>query len=289
MTGRATIGAGTSEIGRSISAGGIKTYYHDIGSGPPVLLLHGSGPGVTAHANWRAVIPLLAKNFRVIAPDLLGFGNTTAPEGARYDLDTWTTHLTDFADALGLAGMSLVGNSFGGALALKLATRHPERIDRLVLMGSVGIDFPITPGLERVWGFTPSLKNMRDLLDLFAHDRTRVTDDLAELRLAAATQPGVQDAFAAMFPAPRQARLQALAVAEQNIASLTCPTLILHGRDDQVIPLETSLRLHHLIRPSQLHVFGECGHWVQIERQDEFAALATSFLKANRTLISPLA
>jgi len=283
MTGRATIGADAPEVGWSVSAGGVKTYYHDIGSGPPVLLLHGSGPGVTAQANWRTVIPLLAKNFRVIAPDLLGFGNTVAPEGTRYDLDTWTTHLADFADALGLSRIALVGNSFGGALALKLATDHEERIDRLVLMGSVGIDFPITPGLEQVWGFTPSLKNMRDLLDLFAHDRTRVTDDLAELRLAAATQPGVQDAFAAMFPAPRQARLQDLAVAEQDIASLTRPTLILHGRDDQIIPLETSLRLHHLIRPSQLHVFGECGHWVQIERQDEFASLVTSFLKTDRT------
>ncbi|MEU4249018.1 alpha/beta hydrolase [Amycolatopsis sp. NPDC026612] len=68
-------------------------------------------------------------------------------------------------------------------------------------------------------------------------------------------------------------------MAERDIAALTRPTLILHGRDDRVIPLETSLRLHHLIRPSQLHVFGDCGHWVQIERQDEFASLVTAFLK----------
>jgi 2-hydroxymuconate-semialdehyde hydrolase len=167
-----------------------------------VLLLHRSGPAVTAQANWRTVIPLLARNFRAVAPALLGFRNTTAPAGTRYDQETWTTHLTDFADVLDLTRMSLVGNSFGRVLALKLATGHPDRVDRLVLMGSVGVDFPITLGLEQVSGFTPSLKNMRDLLGLFAHDRTRVTDDLAELRLAAATRPGVQDAFAAMFPAP---------------------------------------------------------------------------------------
>jgi pimeloyl-ACP methyl ester carboxylesterase len=266
------------ETGRTVTASGVETFYHELGSGPAVLLLHGSGPGVTAQANWAPVAAPLAENFRVIAPDLLGFGGTVAPPPAKYRLDDWAEHLTAFADALDLPSFSLVGNSFGGALALKLATGIPDRTDRLVLMGSVGLDFPVTPGLEQVWGFTPSLPNMRALLDLFAHDRTRVTDDLAELRLAAATKDGVQESFAAMFPAPHQERIRALAVGESRIAELSLPTLILHGRDDRVIPLETSLRLHRLIRPSQLHVFGECGHWVQIEKRDAFVSLVTSFL-----------
>ncbi len=266
------------EVGASVTVGGVATNYHDVGSGPPLLLLHGSGPGVTAWANWRGVVPELAQRFRVIAPDVLGFGRTLPGPGVAYRLDTWAAHLTGFLDALGVETASVVGNSFGGALALRLATAAPQRVDRLVLMGSVGVDFPITPGLEQVWGFTPSMPNMRRLLALFAHDRTRVTDDLAVLRLAAATRPGVHDAFAAMFPPPRQDAVRALAVDEGEIAALPHRTLILHGRDDRVVPLDTSLRLHHLVVRSQLHVFGECGHWVQIERRDGFVRLVTQFL-----------
>lgn len=269
------------EVGRSIPIAGVMTNYHDVGSGPPLLLLHGSGPGVTAWANWRGVIPDLAQQFRVIAPDLLGFGRTLPRHDATYRLATWVEHLSGFLDALGLHRTSVVGNSFGGALALRLAVGQPQRVDRLVLMGSVGVDFPITAGLEQVWGFTPSRPNMRRLLDLFAHDRTRVTDDLAELRLAAATRPGVHEAFTAMFPPPRQESVHALATNEQHIAALYHRTLILHGRDDRVIPLDTSLRLHHLITRSQLHVFGECGHWVQIEQHDGFVRLVSEFLNGT--------
>ncbi len=270
------------EIGRTVDVDGVATNYHDTGDGPVVLLLHGSGPGVSAWANWRGVLPELARRFRVVAPDLLGFGATAAPPGTAYGVASWTRHLTGFCDALGLDRFSVVGNSFGGAMALRLATDQPQRVDKLVLMGSVGVPFPLTLGLDRVWGFTPSFENMRSLLDLFAYDRSRVSDELARVRLAAATPPGAQEAFAALLPPPRQAGVDALAVAEEKIAALRLPTLILHGRDDQVIPLATSLRLHELISPSQLHVFGECGHWVQIEQRDRFVALVTDFLATDQ-------
>ncbi len=120
---------------------------------------------------------------------------------------------------------------------------------------------------------------MRDLLDVFAYDRDLVDDDLARLRLDAATRPGVQEAFSAMFPAPRQAHVDAMAVDEELVRGIDVPTLVVHGRDDRVIPLETSLRLHELIDDSQLHVFGRCGHWVQIERADDFHRLVIDFLR----------
>ncbi|GEP39421.1 hypothetical protein NPS01_30840 [Nocardioides psychrotolerans] len=270
--------AESPEIGESVSVDGILTNYHDLGSGEPVVLIHGSGPGVSAWANWRLTLPALAESFRVIAPDVLGFGYTERPPGARYDLSTWTDHLVGFLDALGLDRVSLVGNSFGGALALSLATRHPERVERLVLMGSVGVSFPITAGLDKVWGFEPSLANMRALLDVFAHDHTLVNDDVARLRLAAATRPGVQEAYAAMFPAPQQARVDAMALDEDLVRSIGHPTLLVHGREDRVIPLTTSLRLHELIDDSRLHVFDRCGHWVQIEHATAFNRLLADFL-----------
>ena len=270
--------AGAPEEGRTVDAGGVRTNYHDRGDGAPVLLIHGSGPGVSAWANWRTVLPALARQRRVIAPDILGFGYTERPREAVYRPDSWLDHLLGFLDALDLPRVSVVGNSFGGALALRLATEAPERVDRLVLMGSVGVPFPITPGLEAVWGFEPSLDAMRRLLRWFTFDPSRLTDDLAELRLAAATRPGVHEAYRSMFPAPRQAMVDALAVNPERIAALPHPTLLIHGRDDKVIPLTSSMRLFDLIPHAELHVFPRCGHWVQIERADRFAGLVDAFL-----------
>lgn len=266
------------EIGDTVDVQGVRTNYHDVGSGPPVVLIHGSGPGVSAWANWRLTMPRLSDRFRVVAPDVLGFGYTERPVGQRYDLNSWTEHLVRFLDALDLDQVGVIGNSFGGALALSLATKHPERVDRMVLMGSAGGSFELTPGLDAVWGFEPSLVAMRDLLDVFAYDRSLVDDELARARLTAATRPGVQEAYSAMFPEPRQASVDALTVDEESIRGINHPTLIVHGREDRVIPLSSSLRLHELIDNSRLRIFDRCGHWVQIEHAEAFTQLVADFL-----------
>jgi 2-hydroxymuconate-semialdehyde hydrolase len=266
------------EIGRSIQAAGITTNVHDQGTGEPVLLIHGSGPGVTAWANWRLVLPELACERRVIAPDMLGFGYTERPAGVSYSIDAWVEHAVGVLDALEIEQTDLVGNSFGGAIALALAIRHPQRVRKLVLMGSVGVPFTITPGLDAVWGYEPSLATMRGLLDIFAHDRSLVTDELAELRYQASIRPGFQESFSAMFPAPRQRWVDAMASSEADIRAIAHDTLIIHGRDDLVIPLSNSLTLHQWIRRSQLHVFGNCGHWAQIEHNRRFNQLVSNFL-----------
>ena len=269
------------EIGQTITAAGIATNVHISGDGVPVLLLHGSGPGVTAWANWRLTIPPLAEHFTVIAPDIVGFGFTERPEGVTYDLDTWTEHALGVLDSLGIERAHVVGNSFGGSLALSLAIRNPERVDRLVLMGSVGVPFEITPGLDAVWGYQPSVEAMLDLLHLFAYDASLTGTDLARLRYEASIRPGVQEAFAAMFPAPRQRALDAMTHDMDSIKAIHAPTLIVHGRDDRVIPVENSLALLHAIDNAQLHVFGRCGHWTQIEHADEFVALVIGFLHSG--------
>ena len=106
------------EIGRSVATGSFATNLHDHGSGAPVMLIHGSGPGVSAWANWRGVIPALSERFRVIAPDMVGFGFTDRPEGIAYERATWVRQAIDLMDALGLERVDLVGNSFGGAISL---------------------------------------------------------------------------------------------------------------------------------------------------------------------------
>jgi 2-hydroxymuconate-semialdehyde hydrolase len=266
------------EIGKSLRTGAFNTNVHDIGQGKPLMFIHGSGPGVTAWANWRLVMPELSKTRRVIAPDMVGFGYTDRPEGITYNMDTWVQQALDVLDALGIEQTDLVGNSFGGALALALTIRAPHRVRRLVLMGSVGVPFDITPGLEAVWGYEPSIEGMRKLLDLFAFDRSLVNDELAQLRYAASIRPGFQESFATMFPAPRQRWVRAMESRESDIRALPHETLILHGRDDLVIPLSTSLTLSQWIVKSQLHVFGQCGHWTQIEHSARFIRLVSDFL-----------
>jgi 2-hydroxymuconate-semialdehyde hydrolase len=265
-----------------VPAAGIRTNVHDVGSGPPVLLIHGSGPGVSAWANWRLVMPELAKRSRVIAPDMVGFGFTERPAGQRYDMDTWVAQAVGLLDTLDIERTDLVGNSFGGALAMALTIRHPERVRRLVLMGSVGVPFDITPGLDAVWGYTPSFQAMRGLLDLFAYDRKLVSDELAQLRFEASIRPGFQESFAAMFPAPRQRWVDAMTSREASIRRIAHETLVIHGREDRVIPLANSLTLAQWIPRAQLHVYPHCGHWTQIEHAARFAELVGSFLAEAR-------
>ena len=268
------------EIANSVDAGGLRTNYHDLGQGDPLLLIHGSGPGVSAWANWRLNLQELSANRRVIAPDMAGFGFSERVAGARYTKDFWVRHLVDFLDALNIEQADIVGNSFGGGLALAFALAHPERVRKLVLMGSVGLSFPITSGLDAVWGYEPSIDAMRSLLDIFAYDRTLVNDDLAKLRYEASVRPGFQESFSSMFPAPRQAGVDMLASPEEALATLPHSVLIIHGREDRVIPPEVGRRLFEIIPNAELHMFGKCGHWTQIEKAKKFNFLVDNFLTA---------
>jgi pimeloyl-ACP methyl ester carboxylesterase len=267
------------EVGATVDAAGIGTNYLEAGSGDPVVLIHGSGPGVTAYANWRLVIPALAEEFHVLAPDMVGFGFSERPADVTYGVQTWADQVVGFLDAMNLSKASLVGNSFGGSIALRVAAQHPERVDKLVLMGSMGVPFPITEGLERVWGYEPSFESMRAVLDVFAYSRDLVNDELAEVRFRASTQEGFQESFSAMFPAPRQRWVEAQTTPEDAIRALPHHTLVIHGREDQVIPVQTSYDLARLIDNADLHVFSHCGHWSQIERSADFNRIVGDFLR----------
>lgn len=261
-----------------VVANGIRTSYLSAGEGAPVVLVHGSGPGVNAQSNWRLTAPALGRRFRVLAPDVVGFGATERPDGISYDIETWTAHLLGFLDAMDLDQVDLVGNSFGGALSLRLAAEHPDRVRRLALMGSVGVSFPLTDGLDVAWSYTPSIENMRRLLDTFAFSRELVTDELAELRYRASIEPGVQEAYASMFPPPRQKALDALITDRERLRRLPHETLLFHGREDAVIPLSSTLELLEIIPKAQLHVFGRSGHWTQIEWAEQFNRILGDFL-----------
>ncbi|MCU1458393.1 MAG: alpha/beta hydrolase fold protein [Actinomycetia bacterium] len=267
-------------IGRSIDAAGHRTNYHDVGEGRPVILLHGSGPGVSAWTNWAGVIPALGKSMRVIAPDIAGFGFSEFRDDTAYDIKLWVKHLFGFMDALELPTATLVGNSFGGGLALAATLRDPSRIERLVLLGTPSGEFPMTDGLRAGWFYEPTVENMKRILCMFPFDAQLVTDDMVQERYEASAREGAQEAFRKLIPTPGPEGETTIVrgVPEAALKTIEKPTMVIHGRDDHVIPLELGLRIHHCIDDSTLHSFGRCGHWVQHERRAEFLALVEGFV-----------
>jgi 2-hydroxy-6-oxo-octa-2,4-dienoate hydrolase len=268
--------------GRTIAAAGIETNYHEAGAGKPLILLHGSGPGVSAWTNWRRVLPALATGFRVLAPDMAGFGYTERNPDLAYDIKLWVRHLIGFMDALGIDRASLIGNSFGGSLSLAAAVRHSERFDRLILMGTPCDKFMMTPGLRAGWDYTPSLENMRTVMAHFPFDPAFITDTLVEERYRASLIPGAQEGLRKLLAKPNEEGDTPLSgMPEEVVAKITQPTLVLHGREDRVIPMEMGLRLGRAIPRAEFHLFGQCGHWVQAERFEDFVALARRHLETK--------
>ncbi|OZC29577.1 alpha/beta fold hydrolase [Gordonia polyisoprenivorans] len=267
------------EEGLFINVQGTRTHYHDVGEGAPVLLLHGSGPGVSAWANWQHAIPSLAENSRVLALDIVGFGHTERPDDVRYSLRTWTDHVWNFLDALGIDKVSIIGNSLGGRIACQMAEDNDTRLDRIVLMGAPGVGMTLTEGLKALRAYEPSPENMRNLLiNYFAVDSSIITDDLVRIRYEASAAPGAHEAYHLMFFSPHHAGSE-LAITEEQVRAITAPTLLVHGREDRVVPVDVAWNMVHLLPDGDLHVFSRCGHWTQIERSAEFNSLVKDFLR----------
>ena len=248
------------------------------GSGPPVLLLHGSGPGTTAEA-WAPLIAALAPRHRVIAPDLLGFGTQPGPAGSFRA--AWTEQALALVDSLGISSFAVVGNSAGGAIALALARARPRAVTRVVAVGSLGHPMPLPAGLDELWGYsTPSRDGARSLLELINFDPGAATPQAVEARHRATL---AQPWYAELFPAPRQRWVDDLSLTPEELAGIPAPVLLVHGAQDRIVPLRDGfLPLLEQLPDVRGHVFGRCGHASPLERTDEFNRLLTTFLEADR-------
>lgn len=265
-------------LGKTLVAADHRTNYLEAGQGKPLFLLHGSGPGVSAYTNWAAVMSPLAERFRVIAPDIAGFGYTEFKADSRYDIKLWVKHLTGIMDALGIERASFVGNSFGGALTIGLSLFDPGRVERMVLLGTPAGEFEQTEGLRSAWTYEPSLENMERLMRLFPHDQAIITPEMVRVRYEASARPGAQDALRKLIPKPNEDGPTIVkGFPEASLAKIGAPTLVLHGREDRVVPLACSHLLAKTIPGSDLYQFGGCGHWVQTERRVDFLRLVGEF------------
>jgi pimeloyl-ACP methyl ester carboxylesterase len=250
---------------------------HDGGSGPAVLLLHGSGPGTTSAA-WAPLIAALEPRHQVIAPDLLGFGKSVLPVGSLRA--AWTQQTADLLDSLGLSSCAVVGNSAGGAIALSLASARPELVTRVVAVGSMGHPMALPDGLDALWGYEPSRSAAQALIELLNFDPAAATPEAVEARLAATL---AHPRYPSLFPAPRQRWVDDLSLSREELAAIAVPVLLVHGAQDRIVPLaDGALALVQLLPDVRAHVFGGCGHASPFERTDEFHELLTAFLETDR-------
>jgi 2-hydroxy-6-oxonona-2,4-dienedioate hydrolase len=269
---------------RSVDTASWRLHYNEAGSGHPVIMLHGSGPGATGWSNFAPNIRSLAESFRVLALDAPGWGGSTPGLPEHYD---HPNAVLELMDALGIEQAALVGNSMGGATALTFASRYPDRISHLVTMGSGALtEIPTSfgPGDGPSEGLKilfdcyrhPTLEKMTGLAEIMTFDSRHASAELAQQRLDnALAHPEHLENFLTGLTTGGPVRTRATL---SEAASITTPTLLIHGRDDRVVSFEYSLRVLGVIPDSRLVLFNRCGHWAQLEHAEEFNRLVTDFI-----------
>ena len=263
---------------RTVVVEGSPVRFLDVGTGPVVLLLHGSGPGTTGQGAWAATAQALAGSLRLVAPDQAGFGGTPLADGSRGGRAGWTQQAAGLMAALGVERFAVVGHSMGGAVALSLAAARPDQVTRVVAVSTMGTPgSPLSPALDAVWAAPPGRDGARDLLSRLLLDPALVTDAAVAAR-AEAMQAGA-DSFVPLFPPPRERWAQELWLSEDELRAIRAPVLLVHGAQDRVTPLGPSaLPLLDLLADVRLHVFGRCAHVPAVEHPQEFRRLLSDFL-----------
>ena len=281
----------TNMIEHTIDVAGKPIFVAEAGSGPPVVMLHGGGPGASGVSNYSRNIDALAAHFRVIVPDLPGYGRSAKGVDQRDPFGYLAEVIRDLLDEIGVDTAHLIGNSYGGAAALRLALDTPHRVDKLVLMGPGGIGTTRgvpTAGLKSLLSYYGGDGPSREKLEAFirtylVYDGASVPDELIDLRYAASLDPEVM----ANPPLQRPSGPLALRTLwrmdltrDRRLKHLATSTLVLWGRDDKVNRPAGGPMLVNLMPNAQLVMTSHTGHWMQWERADLFNRLVTEFLSS---------
>ncbi len=264
-----------------------RVHYNEAGTGHPIIMLHGTGPGATGWANFSQNIIALSEKYRVIAIDFPGWGQSDACEPNDRDNALVVKLLMD---ELGIEKAALIGNSMGGIASVTFAVQYTDRLSHLITMGAAAMGTNIfQPGggpsegmkVLRETYADPSPQNMERLVRVMVYDNSFATPELMEMRskaalanmthlenwLKPASVPG-----GGMFGPPDTM---------QRLANVQVPALIVHGRDDRVVPFENSMRLVATLPNSSLVLLNHCGHWAQIEHAAQFNSLVDNFIAHN--------
>ncbi|MGV9481625.1 alpha/beta fold hydrolase [Gordonia aichiensis] len=263
--------------------------YHEAGdpSAPPLILLHGSGPGVTGWRNYRGNLEVFAQTHHCFVLEFPGFGVSDPWEGM--PVLTAGKSVIAFMDGLGIERAPMIGNSMGGVVGVNLAIRTPDRVEKLVTIGGVGPNlFSPSPseGLRLLQEFAddPDRDKLIRWLRAMVFDKALVTDQLIDERWEAAMNSDALATGRAMYGSTSfEMQQQFLATSDtppywSMMHKIACPTLLTWGRDDRVSPPDMSLAPMRLIPDAELHIFPRCGHWVMIEAKEAFESVVGSFL-----------
>ncbi|BDT97140.1 MULTISPECIES: 4,5:9,10-diseco-3-hydroxy-5,9,17-trioxoandrosta-1(10),2-diene-4-oate hydrolase [Nocardia] len=265
----------------------LRLHYHEagVGNGPTIVLLHGGGPGASSWSNFARNIPVLAEHFHVLAVDQPGYGRSDKPtEHPQYFVHS-ASALKDLLDHLEITSrVHLLGNSLGGGAAVRFALDYPDRAGKLILMGPGGLSTNLfapdpTEGVKLLskFNYEPTRENLEAFLRIMVFDQSLVTDELIDERFASASTPEALAATRAMGKSFASADFEK-GMLWRDAYKLRQPVLLIWGREDRVNPLDGALVATKLIPRAQLHVFGGCGHWAQLEKFHEFNRLAIDFL-----------
>jgi len=261
--------------------------YHEAGDGPPLLMLHGSGPGVTGWRNYRGNLARFAEHFRCLVLEFPGFGVSDPTD--EHPMVAAAGSITRFLDGLGLQKVDVIGNSMGGIVGTQFAIANPDRVGRLVTIGGMGTNiFSPGPGegIKLLMEFTddPSREKLIRWLHSMVYDRSIVTEEMIEERWQQATDPETLASARRMYGSKAMAaRAKAMAAADQPpywamLHKLKAKTLITWGRDDRVSPVDMALLPMRSIRDVEVHIFPNCGHWVMIEQKEAWESTVLAFL-----------
>ncbi|WP_329351806.1 alpha/beta fold hydrolase [Vibrio natriegens] len=263
----------------------LKLHYNDCGEGSEVVvMLHGSGPGATGWANFnRNIEPLVDAGYRVILLDCPGWGKSDSIVSTQSRSDLNATALKGVLDALDIERAHLIGNSMGGHSAVAFTLSYPERVGKLILMGGgTGGASLFTPmpaeGIKRLNQLyrEPTIENLKAMMDIFVFDTSDLTEELFQTRLnnILARQDHLDNFVKSLEANPKQ-----FPDFSARLGEIKADTLVIWGRQDRFVPFDTSLRLMAGIPQAQLHVFNQCGHWVQWEHADTFNRLVVDFIQ----------
>jgi pimeloyl-ACP methyl ester carboxylesterase len=267
------------ENGTYVNVDGLKTFYVKVGSGHPLILIHGAAPGGSALVSWKLNIePLAAAGFMVYAYDQPGFGYTDNPTD--HSIEYRVTHAKAFINALNLDRFHVIGNSVGGYVAARLALEDKRTVSfvtttsgTLAPRGSAESQALAKKHNEELRSYTPSLEHMRELTMGTIFNKALVTEDLVRERYEMSTGKNY-DAQLKRADASSPKSLQ------DDLRNLKVKSLVLWGNNDRGVSVERGMLLFQLIPNAEFHLFDNCAHWVQWDRADRFNKIVSDFLRS---------
>ncbi|MFJ7978341.1 alpha/beta fold hydrolase [Peribacillus sp. NPDC096379] len=249
---------------------------------------HGAGLGTNSETNWAGILTILGEKFHVLAPDLIGYGNTDIPENIDLTHWEWTTarirQVLELMDHNNIQKAHLVGNSMDGVISFSAAIYAPDRFNKIITMGSAGGELKeLTPELVRATNFDkdPTVQNLKNILISFMYDESIIINilDNIEDRYEKVMRKEVREIFPKLFAqSPTEYMFS-----PSNLMRIKQKVLLIHGYEDRLVPKESSLTLLEHIPNAQLVLLKQCGHWAQIEQKDRFIQLVEQFLSVKET------